>query len=233
MKQLDEMNREILQQRSFHQNDTVKKVSSTTVLQEPNTLHSTTLGFDDKVKTSETATVHDKSQTEKVSARPTTEHGTHGPKVTRQSEAIKPTTSIESSSLSHLTFSTDYKMKPNISSTHANSVHNTNAKKLTITVMDEKFSHDVLLYVGVVCGSVLACICILILVILRRKRRESHKEKHIEKRFSATDQRTYKDTKIFVMSKTEHGNSIINSFDAIPTDTNLWKELQSSTPNVF
>ncbi|XP_071163664.1 uncharacterized protein [Mytilus edulis] len=229
MKQLDEMNREILQQKSHNQNDTVAEVPSTTVPQESTLSYSTSLDFDNKV-TTETATVHDNSQAEYFSAQPTTEHGT---KVTRQSEEIKTSSRKQSDSLSPLLLSTDSKMKPDISSTQANSVRNTNAKKLTVTIMDEKVARDILLYAGVACGSVLACICILILVIVRRKRMESHKEKHLEKRFSATDQRTYKDTKIFVMSKTGKGGDIINAFDAIPTNTYLWKELQSSTPNVF
>lgn len=218
MKKLDEMNQEILQHNQT--DDSVAEISSTTA---------TLLDFNPKV-TTESATVRDNSQAERFSAQPLTEHGST---VTRQSEEIKTSSKKESDSLSPTPLSRDSKMKPDISSTQANSVLNTNAKRLTVTIMDEKVARDILMYSGVACGAVLACICILILVIIRRKRRESHKEKHLEKRFSATDQRTYKDTKIFVMSKTGKGDNFMNSFDAIPTNTNLWKELQSSTPNVF
>ncbi|XP_063429401.1 uncharacterized protein LOC134712145 isoform X2 [Mytilus trossulus] len=230
MKQLDEMNRKILQQRSHNQtDDTVAEVSSKTEPPEPTLPYSKHVDFDNKV-TTESPTVHDSTQAEHFSTRPTTEHGSTA---TRQSEEIKTSTRNESSSLPHIPLSTYSKIKPDMLSTQANSLRNTNAKKITVTSMDEKVARDIFLYSGVACGAVLACICILIMVILRRKRMESHKEKHLEKRFSATDQRTYKDTKIFVMSKTGKGDNIVNSFDAIPTNTNLWKELQSSTPNVF
>lgn len=230
MKKLDEMNQEILQQRTHNQtDDSVAEISSTTAPQVPTLSYLTSLDFNPKV-TTESATVRDNSQAERFSAQPLTEHGST---VTRQSEEIKTSSKKESDSLSPTPLSRDSKMKPDISSTQANSVLNTNAKRLTVTIMDEKVARDILMYSGVACGAVLACICILILVIIRRKRRESHKEKHLEKRFSATDQRTYKDTKIFVMSKTGKGDNFMNSFDAIPTNTNLWKELQSSTPNVF
>lgn len=105
MKKLDEMNQEILQQRTHNQtDDSVAEISSTTA---------TLLDFNPKV-TTESATVRDNSQAERFSAQPLTEHGST---VTRQSEEIKTSSKKESDSLSPTPLSRDSKMKPDISST--------------------------------------------------------------------------------------------------------------------
>ena len=87
----------------------------------------------------------------------------------------------------------------------------------------------ILLYSGITGGLLFAGLFILAMVYIQRKRRDRSKKE----RFSSTDQKTYQDTKIFVMANSVKTDNIVHSFDAIPPDTNLWKELQSTTPNVF
>lgn len=88
---------------------------------------------------------------------------------------------------------------------------------------------NVLIYCGVVGGIILASTFIIVFVVVRRKR----SERIAKGRFNVTDQKTYKDTKIFVMANGIKSDSIVNSFDAIPTDYKLWQELQSNTSSVF
>lgn len=86
---------------------------------------------------------------------------------------------------------------------------------------------DTLIYSGVASGCLLAILAIIIFIVCRRRRL------HNKGRFTATDQRTYQNSKIFMMGNGDKENNIVQSLCAIPANQNLWKELQSNSPNVF
>lgn len=95
----------------------------------------------------------------------------------------------------------------------------------------DNHEHDVvsntLIYSGVVSGCLLAVVLIAVCLVL------VHRRKNDKGRFTTTDQKTFQNTKIFVMGSGCKENNIVQSFNAIPADQNLWKELQSSSQNVF
>ena len=102
-------------------------------------------------------------------------------------------------------------------------------------VMKEKSENDgmhenLLKYSGIIGGIVIASVCVVVIVLVQKRRQDRRLAKT---RFTATDQKTYKDTKIFVMANNEKSDSIVNSFNAIPSNSNLWKELQCNSPNIF
>jgi hypothetical protein len=96
--------------------------------------------------------------------------------------------------------------------------------------LHENLLKDILIYSGIIGGVVIASVCVIVIVLVQKRR---HDRRLATTRFTATDQKTYKDTKIFVMANNEKSDSIVSSFNAIPSNSNLWKELQCNSPNIF
>lgn len=108
--------------------------------------------------------------------------------------------------------------------------HRVTKKKSDNDEWHENLVTDIFIYSGIIGGVVIASVCVIVFVLVKKRRRDRRLAKT---RFTATDQKTYKDTKIFVMANNEKSDSIVSSFNAIPSNSNLWKELQYNSPNIF